>query len=76
MRVLGGFLRARRRADRACLGAGSEPEIAILDTGIRWGEGSLRRKVALNAGELPPPEDAGGPCPDQKLRWRPGIQRR
>ena len=31
--------------------------IAILDTGIRWSSGGVRRQVALNAAELPAPED-------------------
>ena len=31
-------------------------KIAILDTGIRWRETSLRRKVALNTQELPKPD--------------------
>jgi hypothetical protein len=30
-------------------------EIAILDTGIRWGNSSLRKRIALNAEELPTP---------------------
>ncbi|MBV9212534.1 MAG: hypothetical protein JOZ25_02695 [Actinobacteria bacterium] len=34
--------------------------IAILDTGIRWDDGSLRDQVHLNTGELPLPEDASG----------------
>jgi hypothetical protein len=35
-------------------------EIAILDTGIRWNNGQLRKKVALNEGELPTPQTTGG----------------
>ena len=31
--------------------------VAVLDTGIRWGNAGIRRQIALNAGELPPPED-------------------
>ena len=31
--------------------------VAILDTGIRWNSGGVRRQVALNAAELPAPED-------------------
>jgi hypothetical protein len=30
--------------------------IAILDTGIKWDKDSLRRRIHLNAGELPKPE--------------------
>jgi hypothetical protein len=38
-------------------------EVAILDTGIRWDRAELRKKVALNEGELPEPQTAGGaPC--------------
>ncbi len=29
--------------------------VAVLDSGIRWGDADVARKVALNAGELPPP---------------------
>ena len=45
-------------ADRAWKRSTGRPDvrIAILDTGIRWREPSLRRKVALNRGELPKPE--------------------
>jgi hypothetical protein len=35
-------------------------EIAILDTGIRWSNGQLRKKVALSEGELPAPQTTGG----------------
>ena len=44
-------------ADRAWKRSTGRPDvrIAILDTGIRWRERSLRTKVALNAGELPLP---------------------
>lgn len=35
-------------------------DIAILDTGIRWGEPGLRTQVALNTDELPLPQDAEG----------------
>jgi hypothetical protein len=34
--------------------------IAILDTGIKWDRGSLRKRVHLNTGELPLPRDAAG----------------
>ena len=44
--------------------AGPTCEIAILDTGIRWGEDSLRPKVALNAGELPTPQCGEDDCND------------
>jgi hypothetical protein len=45
-------------ADRAWKRSIGRPDvrIAILDTGIRWRETSLRRKVALNRGELPKPD--------------------
>ncbi len=45
------------RADTAWKRTTGDPEtvIAILDTGIRWQEGELVEKIALNAGELPPP---------------------
>ena len=33
----------------------SDVAVAILDTGIEWDNGGLRRKIALNAGELPTP---------------------
>jgi Subtilase family len=38
----------------------ADVQVAILDTGIRWNNGSLRKKVALNEGELPAPRQAGG----------------
>jgi Subtilase family len=49
-------------ADRAWKRSIGRPdvEIAILDTGIRWNSGQLRKKVALNEGELPTPQTAGG----------------
>ncbi|HVT34862.1 MAG TPA: S8 family serine peptidase, partial [Nevskiaceae bacterium] len=34
--------------------------IAILDTGIRWEKGELRRQVHLNCAELPAPHNAAG----------------
>jgi subtilase family protein len=34
--------------------------VAILDTGIDWGNRGLRDQVHLNTGELPYPEDSGG----------------
>jgi hypothetical protein len=37
-------------------------QAAILDTGIRWSNSGLRRRVALNRGELPMPQDSSGPC--------------
>ena len=45
-------------ADRAWKRSTGDPrvKIAILDTGIRWRETSLRRKVALNTQELPKPD--------------------
>ena len=36
--------------------------IAILDSGIQWDAGDIRRKVALNAAELPEPVDGAGPA--------------
>ncbi len=49
-------------ADRAWKRSIGRPdvEIAILDTGIRWNNGQLRKKVALNEGELPLPQTTGG----------------
>ena len=51
-------------ADRAWKYSTGAPsvQIAILDTGIRWSNSGLRRKVALSRGELPLPQDASGPC--------------
>jgi hypothetical protein len=37
-------------------------QVAILDTGIRWNSGSLRKKVALNRGELPLPQNGASTC--------------
>jgi len=51
-------------ADRAwkySIGAPSV-QVAILDTGIRWDKGSLRKKVALNRGELPLPQNGVSTC--------------
>ena len=44
-------------ADRAWKRSIGRPDVrvAILDTGIRWGEDSLRPKIALNAGEAAHP---------------------
>ena len=50
-------------ADRAwkySTGAASV-QVAILDTGIRWSNSGLRKKVALNRAELPLPQNSG-PC--------------
>ncbi len=41
--------------------------IAVLDSGIKWDEGSVRRKVALNRDELPEP--AIGEGPGIRGRW-------
>ena len=51
-------------ADRAWKRSTGSPDvrIAVLDTGIRWRETSLRRKVALNRGELPAPQGCGYDC--------------
>jgi hypothetical protein len=35
--------------------------VAILDTGIKWDRASLRDKIRLNPGELPPPCPGAGP---------------
>lgn len=35
--------------------------IAVLDSGIEWDAGDVRRKVRLNQGELPEPADGAGP---------------
>jgi subtilase family protein len=45
-------------ADRAWKRSIGTPsvQVAILDTGIRWNRGGLRRQVALNRDELPLPE--------------------
>ena len=53
-------------ADRAWKRSIGRPDvrIAILDTGIRWGEDSLRPKIALNAGELPTPQCGDDDCND------------
>ena len=47
------------RAWKRSLGR-ADVEIAILDTGIRWNNGQLRKKIALNEAELPTPQTAGG----------------
>ena len=44
--------------------------IAVLDSGIQWDAGDVRRKVALNQGELPEP--AVGPGPGVRGRWALG----
>ena len=51
-------------ADRAWkYSAGSASvQVAILDTGIRWDKRSLRKKVALNRGELPLPRNGASAC--------------
>jgi hypothetical protein len=51
-------------ADRAWKYSTGAPsvQVAILDTGIRWSNGGLRKKVALNRAELPMPQDTSGPC--------------
>ncbi|MEO8688470.1 MAG: S8 family serine peptidase [Solirubrobacteraceae bacterium] len=51
-------------ADRAWKRSIGRPgvRIAILDTGIRWGEDSLRSKIALNAAELPTPQCGRDDC--------------
>jgi hypothetical protein len=45
-------------ADRAWKITTGRPDvaIAIIDTGIKWNEPELRLKIALNRGELPPPD--------------------
>ena len=49
-------------ADRAWKRSIGRPdvEIAILDTGIRWNNTQLRKKIALNEAELPTPQTTGG----------------
>jgi hypothetical protein len=49
-------------ADRAWKYSTGTPsvQVAILDTGIRWNNGGLRAKVALNRDELPLPQHANG----------------
>ncbi|MGI8512024.1 MAG: hypothetical protein ACR2NH_05280, partial [Solirubrobacteraceae bacterium] len=49
-------------ADRAWKYTTGDPtvRVAILDTGIRWNNAGLRKKIALNAGELPTPQLASG----------------
>ena len=49
-------------ADRAWKRSIGRPdvEIAILDTGIRWNNRQLRKKIALNEAELPTPQTTGG----------------
>lgn len=56
-------------ADQAwALTAGrTDVTIAVLDSGIKWDEGSVRRKVALNRAELPEP--AIGEGPGVRGRW-------
>ena len=51
-------------ADRAWKRSTGSPsvQVAILDTGIRWDKGSLRKKVALNRGELPLPREGASTC--------------
>ena len=51
-------------ADRAWKYSTGAPsvQVAILDTGIRWSNGSLRKKVALNRSELPMPQTGSGTC--------------
>lgn len=51
-------------ADRAWKRSIGRPDVqvAILDTGIRWGEESLRTKIALNANELPTPGFGSDDC--------------
>ena len=38
----------------------ADVQVAILDTGVRWSNESLRAKIALNAGELPTPQHSNG----------------
>jgi hypothetical protein len=38
----------------------SDVQVAVLDTGIRWDNGSIRTQVALNEAELPDVPDANG----------------
>jgi subtilase family protein len=51
-------------ADRAWKYSTGSPsvQIAILDTGIRWDKRSLRKRIWLNKGELPLPQDGAATC--------------
>jgi hypothetical protein len=51
-------------ADRAWKYSVGDPsvQVAILDTGIRWNNGELRSKIALNRDELPQPHDGASEC--------------
>ena len=51
-------------------------QVAILDTGIRWNNGSLRKKVALNRGELPLPQHRREHVRAVRLQLRRRVQRR
>ena len=49
--------------------------IAILDTGVRWNNGELRRKVRLNCAELPAPRPGGTPLAGSSPGCRePGFE--
>jgi hypothetical protein len=41
--------------------------VAVLDTGIEWGEGQLWSQIALNEAELPPPSSGADPDGDGRL---------
>ena len=48
--------------------------IAILDTGVRWNNGELRRKIRLNCKELPAPRPGGVATPGSSPGCRePGF---
>ena len=65
MRADTAWQQGRGRADVA---------IAILDTGVRWHNSELRRKIRLNCKELPAPRPAGAPTPGSSPGCRePGF---
>jgi hypothetical protein len=64
------------RADTAWKFSDGSPQvvIAVLDTGILWQQPELTEKVALNAAELPPPQNAAGePCPAGSCNGDPTL---
>ena len=72
---------ARSRASRPTARGSTRPgppsvQVAILDTGIRWDKGSLRKKVALNRGELPLPAQRRVHLRAVRLQLGRRVQRR
>ena len=52
----------------------SDVVIAILDTGVRWNNGELRRKIRLNCKEFPAPRPGGVATPGSSPGCRePGL---